>query len=405
MNNMLDKICMLDNCVQEYSWGSREFIPNLLGQPSPFPKPMAELWMGTHPKGPSKVFLNGNWQLLEDVIRQAPFSALGKKAVYKFGSNLPFLFKILAANKPLSIQVHPNLKQAKTGFIRENRQKIPPKAENRNYNDTNHKPEILCALTPFDALKGFRTPHQILKYLNRISPLRHETIFDPLKEALVKNDLNFFFTTLMTSSPELKSQMVGQAVLRAKNIFSNDPAFSWILKLNQFYNGDIGVLAPIYLELIHLRPGESIYIPPGQLHAYLDGNAIELMANSDNVIRGGLTSKNIDIKELLDIVDFRIKPLEILTAIHGHTLERTYLTPAAEFCLSGITLEKEQSFISSQHRSVEIMLFSNGNGKIKDMETQESLKVKKGQSIIIPASLLQYQLKGELTLFKASIPI
>jgi len=196
----MDSIARLKNPVQEYAWGSRTAIPSLLGLPVPTERPAAELWLGAHPKAPSQVMVDGAWQSLDRVIESDPVSVLGKDVAERYANKLPFLFKVLAADRPLSIQVHPNLEEAREGFERENRLGIPLNAAERNYRDSNHKPEILCAVTPFEALKGFRPFDDLLSLLGKVSSetLSHE--LDGLRKAPDSSAV-FYLTNLHESIP------------------------------------------------------------------------------------------------------------------------------------------------------------------------------------------------------------
>jgi len=253
-------IYKLENQVMNYAWGTRDYIPELLGT-QVTEEPVAELWMGAHPKAPSKVLKDG---------RRMPLA------------RLDFLLKVLSADQALSIQVHPNKEQAEIGIA--NEQNILDMAK-RNYLDRSDKPEMFFALTDFWALIGFRTANDIRKNV---------------KEYLGQDfgrDTKEIFKVLIRSS-----KFVDVAVNTARN--KKDDISKWIIELSRQYPGDVGVLAPLYLNLLRLKPGDVLFAPSGVLHSYLKGSIIELMKNSDNTIRGGLTSKNIDVKELLSIVNF-----------------------------------------------------------------------------------------------------
>jgi len=298
------QIAKLKNSIQEYAWGSYTAIPELLGEPSPAETPQAELWMGAHHKAPSEVIVGKRKIALPELIKEDPAAILGIKTAEKFNGSLPFLFKVLAMAEPLSIQAHPNLAQAIEGFAREKEQNIPIDGFKRNYRDANHKPEILCALTTCWALKGFRPIEQIVSIM---APL-NITGIAPHVEALDRNPneqgLRRFFASLLTLDPESKRMAVTEVLVHIHHNTGVTEADCgscrhWINKLNERYPGDIGVLSPLFLNLVEVKPGEALFLRAGQLHAYLQGVGIELMANSDNVLRGGLTPKHIDVAELL----------------------------------------------------------------------------------------------------------
>jgi mannose-6-phosphate isomerase len=399
----MDRIAVLKNPIQEYAWGSKAAIQTLLGLPSPSEKPAAELWLGAHPKAPSEVMVDGEWQSLEKIIERDPVSVLGKGVAKRFSNKLPFLFKVLAADHPLSIQVHPNLEEAREGFERENRLGIPLDASERNYKDANHKPEILCAVTPFEGLKGFRTPENISSLMDRVSvsTLSHE--LSGLRNESDGSGLKHFFTSLMSLDQAHREQVVDEAIRGAERCVSEDRSFYWMGELNREYPGDIGVLSPLIFNLVELAPGEAIYIPAGELHAYLKGVGMELMANSDNVLRGGLTPKHVDVPELLKIVNFSPEPVWKVELSGGLPGERIYTTPADEFQLSVISVANGDPFISEKDRGVEIMICMEGEARIKDSGINEPLSLTTGNSVIIPSSVGWYQIDGRGKLYKAAV--
>ncbi|NOZ20096.1 MAG: mannose-6-phosphate isomerase, class I [Planctomycetes bacterium] len=396
-------ICRLKNPIQDYAWGSHTAIPELLGQPSPSETPQAELWMGAHPKAPSKVEVGGEWKPLPEVIASAPREILGDRVAKRFGGRLPFLFKILAAAQPLSIQAHPNVAQAREGFARENAEGIPLTAPNRSYKDDNHKPEIICALTPFWAMNGFRKIDEMVCLLKDIGPAELETEIGQLSEHRNPDGLKEFFSTLMTMDKSRQQQVVEQAVAAAERGASGNPIFEWMLKLNEKYPGDIGVLGPVLLNLVKLEPGQAMFLQAGQLHAYLGGVGIELMANSDNVLRGGLTPKHIDVPELLKILRFAETGVSILSP-ERQDGDRAYPSDAEEFRLSVLDIDGTAPYTSATDRSVEVMICTGGKAFVKNEGSGKTLTVKKGTSLLVPAAVRRYLIEGEATLYKASVP-
>jgi mannose-6-phosphate isomerase len=401
----LKRPAVLKNSIQEYAWGSKTFIPQLLGDPVPAEIPQAELWMGAHPKAPSQVFCDGNWISLLELIQERPGHILGPRVAERFSHKLPFLFKVLAASKPLSIQAHPDKKQAREGFSRENMMKIPLDAPHRNYRDENHKPELFCALMPFWALKGFREIGSMITLMDKIGPVAHNMGVDILRNQPNEEGLRDFFESLMAMEREKQRNVVTEVVACGEKYSETDPVFEWLTKLNREYPGDIGVLSPLFLNVIQLRPGEAIFIPSGELHAYLDGAGLELMANSDNVLRGGLTSKHIDIPELLMSLNFTSNGVNILTPEIQGPGERVYPTLAEEFMLSMITLDEGSPQRRLETRSVEILICTEGAARITEPGSRDGLDLYKGTVILIPAAVTQYQIEGDATLYKASVPL
>jgi mannose-6-phosphate isomerase len=402
-------ISKLINRIQEYAWGSKTAIAELMGYPTPSPKPQAELWMGAHPKAPSEVLLDSVRVSLIELIKKDPISILGKATFRKFSGSLPFLFKVLAAGEPLSIQAHPTIKQARDGFRRENRENIPLDAYERSYKDQNHKPEIISALTPFWAMSGFRPTKKMLSILNEVSFQSINKEINDFEKMPDNKGLNVFFSLLMNLPKGKREGAVGEAVKwagKAKN--EKFPGFEnisrWILKLNERYPGDIGVLSPIILNLILLNPGEAMFTHAGVLHAYLEGVGIELMANSDNVLRGGLTEKYIDVRELLRILDYSSTEFRKIPVISLPTGEMLYDSPAREFRLSRIHVKNKDKYTSIEKRSVEIIICIEGGCIIYEEGESETLEISKGDSILIPACINRYVIKGTARLFKASVP-
>ncbi len=399
------KIGLLKNIIQEYAWGSRTAIPGLLGQSVPADKPQAELWMGAHPKGPSQVLSDGLWRSLPEVIQESPEETLGKEVAARFSNQLPFLFKVLAAAKPLSIQAHPNKEQAGQGFARENELGIPLDEPHRNYRDDNHKPEIICALTPFWALNSFRKIGETLRLLEEARVPGLAEIVSFLRSHPNRAGLKKFFNHLMTMDSGKQRKIVEQAVNSAEKRTNEEPVWTWMIKLNEEYPGDMGVLSPIFLSLVRLEPQQAMYLPAGELHGYLEGVGIELMANSDNVLRGGLTPKHIDVQELLAVLNFTDGGLNILGPANLAFGEAIYTTEAEEFVLSVMRINKESPFSSARDRSVEMMICTEGNVSVTDLSAGDITRLTRGISIIVPAAVEQYRIEGDGILYKAAVPV
>ncbi|MFD2082061.1 mannose-6-phosphate isomerase [Actinopolymorpha cephalotaxi] len=316
---------LLDNPIRPYAWGSPTAIPAMLGV-KPTGEPQAELWMGAHPGSPSG--LVGKEQTLLDLISADPEGELGSPCVREFGPRLPFLLKVLAAEDPLSLQAHPNPAQAKAGFERENADGIPMSAPHRNYKDGDAKPELICALTDFEALVGFRPPAETLEVVGAFGLPELEPLLAQLREQPDEEGVRAAFTMLMTAPADRRRAVVDAVVAGCAG--RTEPAADLVRRLGEKHPGDPGVVAALLLNHVRLAPGEALYLPAGNLHAYVHGVGVEILANSDNVLRGGLTGKHIDLPELLRILDFTPRPAEVLTA----DAEGRYATPADEFRLS-----------------------------------------------------------------------
>ena len=400
----MKNIGLLKNIIQEYAWGSHTHIARLMGSDEPSEKPQAELWMGAHKKAPSSVNVEEKWTGLDKLVARDPEGILGKKIAKKFNNHFPYLFKVLAAAKPLSIQAHPNNLQAQKGFLKENMLGIPLDAPDRNYKDDNHKPEILCALTPFWALNGFRRIKDTIKLMEKVCGSGLSMEIDYLKKEPNSIGLKKFFNSLMSIKESRCAKIIDEAVSNARNLAERNDVYRWIIKLRDEYPKDIGVLSPVFLNLVCLEPGQAMFLPAGELHAYLEGLGIELMANSDNVLRGGLTAKHMDLPELLNVLSFKDLDLNILEPVFKSNYEKIYISPAEEFALSVITLKKGEKYSSAADRSVEIILCIEGEAIFFEEVSKKELILYKGNSVLIPAFVEEYSILGDAVFYKAGLP-
>jgi len=400
----MKQIGLMKNIIQEYAWGSYTAIPELLGNVSPAKTPQAELWMGAHPKAPSMVKCDGNWKSLLELIEKNPLDILGEKVAEKFDNSLPYLFKVLAAAKPLSIQAHPSRDQAKRGFERENRVGIPLDAYNRNYKDDNHKPECICALSLLWALNGFRKISDIVGLMGKICPKGLKNELNNLRGEPNSLGLKNFFQAMMTMDRDRQKQIIADAITNAQKFIDDDQAYKWMIDLHREYPADIGVFSPVLLNLICLKPGQAMFLRAGELHAYLDGVGIEIMANSDNVLRGGLTPKHVDVPELLKVLNFEEREVDILIPEESNNYESIYSSSAEEFILSVISVKEGIIYNSPLDRSVEILLCTDGNATVFDSGENDKIDIAGGRSVIIPAIVEKYSIEGNATLYKAAVP-
>ncbi|WP_279022853.1 mannose-6-phosphate isomerase [Gibbsiella quercinecans] len=318
------------NTVQNYAWGSRDALTNLYGIANPDGKPMAELWMGAHPKSSSRVAAAGDSRSLRDIIDADQPRLLGTEVAKRFGE-LPFLFKVLCADQPLSIQVHPSKSAAEVGFAKENAAGIPLDAAERNYKDPNHKPELVFALTPFLAINGFRELDDIKALLQPLAGAHHD-----IAAFLNQPDtarLATLFASLLSMTGEQKTRALG--VLKAALNSQQGEPWDTIRFIAGFYPEDSGLFSPLLLNVIKLAPGEAMFLYAETPHAYLKGVALEVMANSDNVLRAGLTPKFIDIPELLANLQFRPQPASgLLTQPEQRGNELFFPIPVDDFAFS-----------------------------------------------------------------------
>ncbi|MDR0731664.1 MAG: mannose-6-phosphate isomerase, class I [Treponema sp.] len=402
----------LENSVKHYEWGSPHWIPRLLCRENPGGEPWAELWMGVHPSAPSMLKDWSGKKSLAQLIAADPPRYVGKEDAANFGG-LPFLFKLLAAARPLSIQAHPGKEQARQGWQRENEQGIALDAPERNYKDDNHKPEIICALSPFTALCGFRSPGDIGVLLDAFlagAPPSLKNGLAPLQDSLEnvggrsRLPLQDFLAGLFKLSGELRKELsvYASTQVQSPNGIDRD-MWPLIRRLAELYPGDPGILAPLYLNLIHLESGQALYLPEGILHAYVNGFGVELMANSDNVLRCGLSSKHVDLDELMKVLYFHPFMPELLKApfeteppVSGFF---TYPSPCKEFSLSVIRNFEGPFPI----RSPVILIVIAGRLRASD-ETGASWELGPGESAFIPPQPNPPVLSGTYTLYAASIP-
>jgi mannose-6-phosphate isomerase len=397
------EIAFLKNTIQPYPWGSSTAISELLGVPNPAGQPQAELWMGAHPMAPSQVRVGDAWIPLDVLIERDPEAILGPKVAAGFNRRLPFLFKVLAAADPLSIQAHPNREQAREGFERENRQGLPLDAPQRNYRDPNCKPECICALTPFWVMCGFRPPATILAGLRRLSPRALAVEIGDFAAQCDATGLRRLFAALLALNSGRRRQAVDEALLHAARW--TDDARVWIAPLARHYPADIGVLAPALMNVIRLEPGQALFLAAGVLHSYLKGTGIEIMANSDNVVRGGLTSKPVDILELMKLLNFDRQDIQMVRGSSVTPTEKIYQTPAREFSLSMIELRRAEAFQSGGVRNIEILLCIDGHAQIREVAAGKNLlELPKGASALVPASAPVYRITGPTRIFKATVP-
>lgn len=399
------RIAKLSNTIQPYDWGSTTLIPSYLGIENQDGGPMAELWMGAHSKAPSRIILDHDAQSLDSVILKRPIATLGTEVTKRYDGELPFLFKVLAAARGLSIQAHPNREQARAGFAREEAAGVPLDSPERNYKDRNHKPEIICALSEFWALCGFRPIRQIAREFRG----KHFDVLSDHVEGLRRDRdgaLSAFFEAIIRSADEQRSSLIRAALEHAEGNAGSGAMdrYYWVKELHRQFGEDIGVLAPLYLNCVRLRPSEALFLSAGVLHAYLSGIGVELMANSDNVLRGGCTSKHVDVDELLSVLTFDGAEAEVLFGRRVSDVELVYDGDASEFQLTKLVLDGTAPRAVETAESPEIMLCTDGNLTMSD-ESGIDLPVQRGESVFVPASAAHVSMRGSGTVFRARVPV
>ena len=372
----------LNNTIRDYHWGSENQITELLGLPQET-SPQAEMWIGAHPGCPSHVAEDN--ESLDQIIARDPQRILGPEIAQRYGS-LPFLFKVLSASQPLSIQVHPTLEQAKERFAAENASGKPLDAADRNYRDDNHKPEMLYALTDFAALSGFREPAAVIADIQLLAAYVNgpsRTVLDNLVEKLESRDpLNAALEFVLD-----KDNGICEAVDEICSAISSQPALqehvqlAELVRINGIYPQDCGVLVALLLNLVFLSPGQAISLAAGNVHAYLRGLGIEVMANSDNVLRGGLTSKHIDVHELLDVTIAQPADAPILQPTVLSAVSSLYKPEFDEFQLQVLEPAQPGAPEALELTGAGVLLCTSGSFEIRT--EKESRVLSKGQSALI----------------------
>jgi mannose-6-phosphate isomerase len=394
--------------VQHYDWGQRgpsAFIPTLIGFP---PEPgiaYAELWIGAHPVKPARVEIGGGLVSLAELIDAAPEAALGASCVRRFGPRLPFLLKVLAAERMLSIQAHPSRAQARDGFAREEAEGIPRDADHRRYRDDNHKPELIVALGEFYALCGFRSAEDLSEIRGR---------YPELLELIVPSaptPIEAMFTAIMSLEPARRDALVAAIVARleaqnAERPFEKDDHAYWLLRADRQFSRegrrDPGVLAMLMLNLVRLEAGQGLFLDAGELHSYLEGVGVELMANSDNVLRGGLTSKFVDVAELRRVLTFRSGPARPIRPGRGGDYE----TPAEEFALTAVALTSDTPWRGTGDREgPDVWLVVEGEVRLSWGGGR--LELRRGDAVFVAPRVGAYELQAEgppARVFRATTP-
>ncbi|HHQ4629982.1 mannose-6-phosphate isomerase, class I [Aeromonas hydrophila] len=384
----LPSFLSMQNPIQGYDWGSHDALTTLFGIPNPAGKPQAELWMGAHPNGCSEVVLAGQAQKLSTLIESAPAAVLGEATQARFGS-LPFLFKVLCAEKALSIQVHPSKAQAEAGFAKEEAAGISPKAANRNYKDPNHKPELVFALTPYQAMNGFRAIPAILALFERVKLPALAELVAALAASQNEAGLQHFFHQLLVLEGARKEEALA-GLLAYAGEHQDEETFALITNLAAQYPGDVGLFSPLLLNVVTLQPGQAMYLDACTPHAYVRGTGLEIMANSDNVLRAGLTPKYIDVTELLACTRCLPKPdHQILLAPRMEGAVQHFEVPVPDFTFSVYPAGEHQLTTASAE-----ILFAIDEAVILK-RGDDTLRLEKGQSAFIPAATGRYQLLAE----------
>jgi len=400
----IDSIHLLDNSVRRYDWGSVDHIQGLLGLPADG-RPAAELWLGAHPGAPSRT---GPGTSLVDLISAAPHEVLGRRTADRFGPRLPYLLKVLAARRALSLQVHPRPHDARAGFRRDDQAGVEVGSPLRSFHDEHHKPEMIVALTRFEGLAGFRSPRTVLELLDGLEGRLVTSMRGALRGTRSGPGLRAALEGLLAARDEPGcaddvSVTVASVRERLASVSPDLRADTTVLQLAEEHPGDPGAIASLLLNRVSLEPGEAIYIPAGEVHAYLSGVGVEIMAASDNVLRAGLTTKHVDSDALLACAAFAPRPPDRPeTLVSGsQSLVRTYRAPIEEFALLTADLHPSEP-VTLPHDGPRIVLALDGSARLLTGSGEATLR--RGESCLVPDAAGPLTADGEAHLVCAWVP-
>jgi mannose-6-phosphate isomerase len=387
----------LRGVIRPYAWGSRDAIAELQGRPVPSDAPEAELWLGAHPGDPSTVTGPDGPVSLAALIADDPKGQLGAEVAAEFGVRLPYLMKVLAAAAPLSLQAHPDADYAKQAYAA---QEADPDVA-RNYTDAFHKPEMLVALTPFDALCGFRAPDVSAAVLEGLGIARLAPVVAALRAGPA--GLRDAVRLLLTWPSEDRAALVEEVVTAARAAHGHARSYALAADLAGHYPGDPGVLVALLLNQVRLAPGEAIWMPAGNLHAYLAGTGIEIMAASDNVLRGGLTPKRVDVDELLRVLRFEVLDDPILPSTELAPGVLTWQVPVREFALYRMELTPAGPPLRLPGEGPRIVLGTRGDVFVAEAVDGTPVEVTPGTAAYVPAETGPATVAGVGEIFVAAV--
>lgn len=396
---------LLHNRIQPYPWGSPTAIADLTGRPNPDGGPQAELWMGAHPAASSTVDTPEGQRPLTDVIAADPAAELGKPVLDRFGVRLPFLLKVLAAQKALSIQVHPTRTQAEVGFADEEARGVARGTAERVFVDDWPKPEVLCALTSFEVLAGLRPAADAARVLGGLSVPALDDVVGALTADPRPATVAAALATLLSWPVAERTELVAQVVAAATKASTRQGdefagAYDAVRRMSADHPGDIGLVCSLLLNHLLLEPGQALFMGAGGVHAYIRGTGIELLANSDNVIRAGLTSKHIDVPELLRVMDPAV-PVPVLAGRMESRGVEVFDTPVPEFRLRKMSVgDSGESVAVPADGEPRIVLCVEGEAKLS--HDGQVLALASGASCFLSADDTQVRVSGQATLFLAS---
>lgn len=434
--------------VRDYAWGARDVIPKFFGLP-PADFPVAELWLGAHAGAPARYDVGPHASALaaedvrssrgaaagsdaavrtgqggaepagaaaggrtnspanlRDYIACDPEGALGRDVMHRHKGELPFLLKLIAPAQPLSLQVHPSMEQARRGFARESAEGIALDAPNRSYRDASHKPELVYAFTRFEALVGFRSPRRIIGVLEGLGTELTDRLAEAIRCEPNANGVRGAFSSLLSAArptPQAVAEVVAACRRRPAEDSPSPRADAIVGRLAGYFPDDPGVVASLLLNPVTLNPGEAMFTPAGTVHAYLSGFGLEIMANSDNVLRAGLTSKYVDVDELLDVMETVAAPPIRIAPERISPVQSTYYAPVDDFELSIINLRDATRRVKLRGAGPRILFCVAGAAEIRTASGQYCL-MNTGQAVFVRADDGAIQARGAGRLVQADAP-
>ncbi|GAA3802138.1 mannose-6-phosphate isomerase, class I [Cellulomonas soli] len=393
----------ISHATQAYAWGSPTAIHELLGVHDP--GVVAEAWLGAHSSAPSLTLEGG--VALHDLIAADSVDSLGEDVVARFGASLPYLLKVIAAERPLSLQVHPHIARAGEGFDAEEAAGVPIEAPHRNYRDRNHKPELVFALTSFEALCGFRAPRRAAELLATLDAPLAKELHGILTARPTSAGIREAFTQLLEPatrpSPDEVHEIAAACRSRLETGSPSPRADRTVVTLDEAYPGDPGVVTSLLLNPVSLQPGEALFVPAGGVHAYLQGVGIEVMASSDNVLRAGLTPKHVDVPELLRNVDYVAAPPIRIAPETFHGATRVFYAPVDDFELSVTDIDDDAVHLLPG-RGPRVLLCLEGRMTLSASSTDDVLTLDRGEAAFVPARDGGLAVRGAGRLVQADVP-
>jgi len=383
----------LTNEVRRYAWGSHTAMADFLGQTGPSTEPEAELWVGAYPTCPSRL---ADGRSLAKLIAEDPAGTLGAVALERFGPRLPFLMKVLTIGAPLSLQAHPNAAQAAAGFAAEEAAGIPLDAPVRNYRDGRHKPELLCALTQVEAFCGFRPVSESVALLDELAVPELDGLRQSLTSSGLEASVRWIFELSDAYVADVVAELARSAAPAPDSLYTD--ALQWGSRLAQDYPGDRGVVLTLLCTFVRLAPDEALFIPAGCLHAYLSGMGVEIMAESDNVLRGGLTGKHVDVLELQRVLDFGPSRAAVVRGQADEVGRTRFATEVEEFALSKLEVS-EPAELDAERPA--IVLTVDGAARLRSADGRV-LDLPQGRAAFLPAVEQGIEISGSAVVFEAT---